>query len=167
MSITIGTIETLVPEGQHDLVFRYLLVFSRFEYALKRSGYINGKPESPGPNWDGFSSKYKTDFIRPQPPALSSACNYFLSNPPRKQILNGGALSWSEPQVRTNEALLTWLITMVRCVRNNLFHGGKFPMIPIQEPARNTDLLNHSLTILDACLSLDANVFHHFSTNDG
>ena len=50
---------------------------------------------------------------------------------------------------------LTWLLLMVRTVRNNLFHGGKFPLIPVSEPSRDSTLLHHSITILAACLPLE------------
>jgi hypothetical protein len=68
-------------------------------------------------------------------------------------------MGWSEPRRReANERQLTWLLLAIRTVRNNLFHGGKFPLIPMPDPSRDRDLLIHSLTILDAMLQLDVNV---------
>ena len=166
MDITIDSIETLVPEQHRELVFRFFLVFSRFEYALKRAGFTSGSTEVVHPAWECFSSRYRSVFNPSQTPDLRSACDYFIANPPRKQILDSGSLGWSEPQFRIDEPFLTWLLLMVRSVRNNLFHGGKFPIAPIQEPARNPELLRHALTIICACLPLDAEVSHHFSTDE-
>ena len=97
---------------------------------------------------------------------LQAACDYFISQPPRKQILDSGVLGWSKPQFHKREPFFTWLLLMVRSVRNNLFHGGKFPMAPIEDPSRNTDLLQHSITIIYACLQLDTTVAHYFSSDD-
>lgn len=165
MTITIDTIETLVPEQHRSLVFRFLLVFSRFECALKRAGFAIGSAESVHPAWDSFSSRYRSVFDPSQSTELRAACDYFTAVPPRKQILDAGVLDWSEPQFRTTEPFFTWLLLRVRSVRNNLFHGGKFPIAPIEDPARNPDLLSHSLTILYACLSLDAAVSCYFFTD--
>jgi hypothetical protein len=57
-----------------------------------------------------------------------------------------------------DKPLLCWLTDMVCTVRNNLFHGGKFPFARIKDPARDPDLLKHSLTILEACLELNPKV---------
>jgi len=59
--------------------------------------------------------------------------------------------------------MLTLLLGCIRIVRNNLFHGGKFPLAPVQEPARNPLLLHHALVIIYACLPLDAEVNAYFS----
>ena len=166
MDTTINTIEAIVPKEHRDLVLRFFLVFSRFEYALKRAGFINGSSDSVQPSWDGFSSRYRSTFDPSLTPELRAAYDYFVANPPRKQIFDGGALGWSEPQIRTTEPPFTWLLLMLRSVRNNLFHGGKYPIAPIQDPARNPALLQHSLIVLDACLPMNADVARHFSTDE-
>ena len=166
MEITPDSIETLVPELYRDLVFRFFLVFSRFEYALKRAGFADCSRGGVYPAWNSFSSRYHSVFDPFKTPDLRSACDYFTAKPPRKQIIDSGSLGWSEPQFRGNEPLLTWLLLMVRSARNNLFHGGKFPIAPIDEPARNPELLQHALTIICACLPPDAKVSQHFFSNE-
>ena len=168
MEITIDTITALVPEEHRDLVFRFSLAFSRFECALKRAVFTktsrHGVVEA---NWDSFSSRYRSAFDPSQTPELRAACDYFEANPRQKQILDAGlAFTWSAPQFRTTEPLFTWLVLMLRSVRNNLFHGGKYPISPFEDPSRNPDLLRHSLAILDACLHLDRDVERFFSTDD-
>jgi hypothetical protein len=47
---------------------------------------------------------------------------------------------------------------MVRRVRNNLFHGGKFLAPEGAENDRDQLLVQHSLTVLRACIPLSAQV---------
>lgn len=161
-TMSINSIESLVPKEHLDLLFRFFLVFSRFEYALKRAGFVNSSGNKVNANWDAFASKYNAAFEPAQSQALKQAYAYFRNHPPRKQIVNAGALDWSEPNAIGKEPLLIWLLGSIRIVRNNLFHGGKFPIAPIAEPARNPVLLRHALTIIDACLPLDAKVNEYF-----
>jgi len=164
MTASINNIETLVPKEYRALVFQFFLVFSRFEYALKRAKFANSSGGKVNANWDAFASKYNAAFDPSQSAELKEACAYFKANPPRKQIIDGDVLDWSDPCKLAKEPMLTWLLTVLRIVRNNLFHGGKFPIAPIEEPARNPELLRHVLTILDACLPLDAEVKRYFTT---
>jgi hypothetical protein len=162
MNISFEKIETLIPEENHKLAFKFFLVFSRFEYALKRAGFANGSARGVEAAWDMFSSKYRSAFKPDQTAELLNACEYFTKNPPRKQILDAGVLDWSEPQFRSEVPFFIWLLLMLRSVRNNFFHGGKFPIAPIEEPGRNLDLLRHSFVIIQACLALDKTVAHEF-----
>jgi hypothetical protein len=61
-----------------------------------------------------------------------------------------------------DETEVQYLLRLVRDVRNNLFHGGKYPESqggPIDgNTLRNKRLLQACLTILDTCRSLDAKV---------
>jgi hypothetical protein len=164
--MTVSNIEQLLPKEHRTLIFEFFVVFSRFEYALKRSGFITGNDRQVSANWDEFASKYNSTFDPERSDAVRQACAYFKECPPCKQILTDGSLEWSEPRSLSNEPLLTWLLTVVRIVRNNLFHGGKFPIAPIEEPTRNPLLLSHALTIINACLSLDYEVRDHFSMEE-
>ncbi|HJX12988.1 MAG TPA: hypothetical protein VJ377_05605, partial [Dehalococcoidales bacterium] len=42
------------------------------------------------------------------------------------------------------------LIYIIKQVRNNLFHGGKFPdpIGPVGDPTRDPSLIKHSITVL-------------------
>ena len=52
---------------------------------------------------------------------------------------------------------------MITRVRNNFFHGGKYNDLVVVDSLRNTDLLRHSLIILNECLELDNVVTNHFN----
>jgi hypothetical protein len=51
---------------------------------------------------------------------------------------------------------------MVRCVRNNLFHGAKYNNEVHEDIERTEMLLKSSLTILDECLALSPRVKSFF-----
>ena len=116
-------VNELIPKRFQALVFHFFIIFSRFEYTLKRGGFITAKAE---PAWDDFAKKHRKDFALDKTAALKAACAYFEAHPPRKQTCVGASSSWSRQLKRTNEPQLVWLLCMVRRVRNNLFHGGKY-----------------------------------------
>jgi hypothetical protein len=155
--------QNLPPEGSKHSIWLFFLAFSRFEYALKRSGFVRGSSERVEADWDGFASEHRYALDPDSDPGLRAAVNYFEAHPPKKQILRGKRLSWGDSAPRGNEPLLCWLIQMLRRVRNNLFHGGKFPSHPIEDPARDPLLIDHSLMILKACLALNREVERHFA----
>jgi hypothetical protein len=159
MNETQTTIDEFIPNEIQQLVFRFFVIFSRFEYALKRSGFVT---QDADPAWDAFAKAHRDHFTSEETPELRTACDYFETHPPRRQIFDGGALSWSPPVSRTHEPQLTWLLCMIRRVRNNLFHGGKYPIAHDPDPSRDPTLLNHALVILYASLALDESVSSHF-----
>jgi len=156
MDETIMNAKATFSKTAMDFIYK----FSRFEYSLKRAGYLNDAL----PNWERFASKQKVNFeahyIGNSP--LESAIQYLERHPPKKQIYTNGNLSWDDGVVRTNQPILLWLIECVKTIRNNLFHGGKFPIGPITDPSRDENLMGHSIVILDYCLSLDADVKSFF-----
>jgi hypothetical protein len=109
-------------------------------------------------NWDRFASQVDEQFPV-NDPDVTAAIAFYSAEPPRKQVGVNGALGWSAPVARNgNEPLLVWLLRAVRVVRNNLFHGGKFPTFVFTDPSRNGALLRHAIVILAAALPLDARV---------
>ncbi len=120
--------------------------FARIEYALKAAGFHNG--DGPAiPNWDKFASSVSG--VLENDPAIVVAIKYMSEKPPKKQIIQNQLLKWEDPMPiasKTHE-----ILSCVRRVRNNLFHGGKFNGHWLA-PERSKELLSHSLSILDACL---------------
>jgi len=154
-------IRQIVGTEDKDRAWHFFVFFSRMEYALKRTCrfLLNGRGNEAKPNWDLFGSCHDVAFNANISPEVKEAITYFMNNPPRKQIVDDGVLSWSEPEeYRGNQPLLKWLLVMVRRVRNNLFHGGKYPSAFIADPSRDQALIRHAMTILQAALSLDEEV---------
>lgn len=88
-----------------------------------------------------------------------------MDKPPLKQVLKDGVLDWKSTE-EENVPLLLKLILSVRRVRNNLFHGGKFPSVNLEDPGRNADLLESSIVILEGCLLLNDRVKELFYQRD-
>lgn len=153
-------IEKIITEENRNLVYRFFLSFARFEYALKCAGYLKNKQngERADPSRLDFSKNNYCKFNPSITPELKASCDYFIQNPPKVQIVDPPGLGWIDFKKQGKLSLLEWLLDAVAQVRNNLFHGGKFPLNSVPEPARDTTLLRHSLTILDACVPLDYQV---------
>ena len=166
MKIEFDEIEELIQSEDRTMVFRFFLAFSRFEYALKRAGFLRKEkiPKAEA-DWDRFSQENNAAFERLfKSQRLQSACDFYDKNPPKKQIYKDGTLDWGEaPQ--QNPTYLLNLLRMVRRVRNNLFHGGKFSSL-ITEPARDRNLIKNSLTILKDCLPLNPLVNSFFTETE-
>lgn len=124
-------------------------VFSRTEYALKASGYHKGDGIAEA-NWREFALDVENLIAQPRTQALREAINFFLSSPPKKQVIVGGIIQWEASDPAT-ESEADRLLIYVRRVRNNLFHGGKFNGRWFA-PERSEALLRHSLTILSVCV---------------
>ena len=144
-----------------ELVWTFFLAFSRFEYALKRVGYINTRNGNVSANWQRFASVNRRRFDLNRDPELLAAYDYLISRPPKKQASVQGVLSWRDSAPIGKTPVLCWLVQTVAVVRNNLFHGGKFPW-PV-DTSRNSILIRHSLVLLDAFVELDKRVKHYFT----
>ena len=145
-----------------NLITEFFFVFSRFEYALKRAGFVKRDRRNAEPNWDAFADSIERRYDPNESPKVARAVNYLLSEPPKRQIVeNDNSLGWKDSN-RDNETEIRWVLLLVRRVRNNLFHGGKYPYTPLPEPARDTQLLESSLAILEACLVWDDKVKRYF-----
>ncbi len=157
-------IQRIANASDRKLAWEFFVFFSRFEYALKRhQAYLMPGTGDAQPNWDRFASKNAANFSRDTSPALQKAVEFYIAQPPRKQLRHEGEMNWSAPQEWDGrEPRLVWLLRVIRTVRNNLFHGGKFPLLPIEEPSRDRDLIANGLAILNAALALDPSVQRQF-----
>ena len=145
-----------------ELVLEFFLHVSRFEFALKVTGYARGDETRVDPDWDRFSAEISSSFNRDRTKQLADACDCFLVNPQHKQVIVNGSLGWNTtlPCDPKREAEL--VIALARRVRNNLFHGGKYNAQSHDETARNEALLKAGIVILDECLQLSPSVRQAF-----
>jgi hypothetical protein len=134
-----------------ELTIEFLGTFARFEYALKRAGYVAGDEKHASADWDRFARELATA----TPEVLKSlvACGSYLQrHPPMKQVLENGRLMWKVRGASGGSAVEEILLS-VRTVRNNVFHGGKFPEGPVAEPLRDEQLIRDCLDVLNSLLS--------------
>jgi len=128
----------------------FFFIFSRFEYGLKRAGYLKNTKLAE-PDWKKFSEdntvKKKFDILKEKSQELKKAIEYLRSKPPKKQIQDNHKLGWDKTPLSKED--FEGCIDAVKRVRNNLFHGGKFPDPgSVKDPSRNPDLIKHSITVL-------------------
>lgn len=134
------------------LTLEFLAIFARFEFALKKSGYARGDDSQVSPNWDAFAN----DVAKLDAAVLAQVlgtCQYLQQHPPKKQVLDNGLLRWVDRQGTSGSAIGDTLLS-VRTVRNNVFHGGKFPDGMITDPLRDEQLIRDCLAVLNALLLL-------------
>lgn len=146
-----------------ELVMEFFVVFSRFEFALKKAKYLKKKNGKAFPDWDAFSKKHKDGFNPKREIQLKEAWDFLKKEPPMTQIVFDGQLDFKVDKQLTGKFSLFEAQRAVRTVRNNLFHGGKFPKSGVvDDPARKTKLLSMCLVLLKEMLKLDPVVKEHF-----
>lgn len=143
-----------------DLVFEFFWKFSLFECALKREGYLKKKSDgSPAEaNWicfgrsvaDRFEAIHDTDFLE--------GVAELRKLSPRKQIVQGGELDWKKQEKQPNESDAEFVVRLLTTVRNNLFHGGKYRHADEPEIAKDRDILQAALTVLNGLKEIDPGV---------
>jgi len=147
----------------YQLVCNFMAVFSRMEYALKVTRFAVGNEGYISASWDKFANEANNDFDVNLSEELAASVEYLWDFPPRRQTLNcERQITFEDFHIDRNQAKLQQLLLMVRTVRNNLFHGGKYSPEGEVEPGRNEALVNASLIILNECASLVPDVAEAF-----
>ncbi|MCE9684008.1 hypothetical protein [Halomonas alkalisoli] len=135
-----------VDKELKDSSFEFFYWFSRFEFALKENGFL--KDHLPGakaePSWEDFQAVGLPDYI-----ASPEACRLMELHPKRQYVSAHGEPEWKRVGVSHCKNDLCRVITMLRTVRNNLFHGGKHGDIDVDSKKRNLELLGCGKVILD------------------
>lgn len=132
------------------------------EYALKSAGYSIGDECRVDPDWDRFANEIDDLFLKLTDTDTTSSKDYLLTSPPKKQVLTASGLTFIDRSIDKNQKSTQQLLLMVRGVRNNLFHGGKYHPDAESEPGRNERLVRYSLNVLLACSLLCGNVKDYF-----
>jgi len=152
--------------GDPELVFHFFALFSRFEYASKRCKYLRTDSENRAePNWKDYGDSLNGKFTEITDAGFKKAYDYLQHDPPKTQIVRGDKnLDWVEIVGKSKESEENYILRLVRTVRNNLFHGGKFPLThgPEPETARNQKLIKDSIEVLEQCLRLSPEVQKYF-----
>jgi len=147
----------------HDLLLEFFLTFARFEFALKAAGFGGGDIRRAWPNWDGFGRSLDLDTARLDP-NCAAAVEYLSLHPPWRQVVTTNGLAWDSTVGFAMLERMEQVLELVRRVRNNLFHGGKFSDEVHSGPGRNELLLRHSLAVLHRCLELSPSVAANYDT---
>ena len=133
-----------------------VVIYSRFEYVLEKLGFlinIRGKYIIDWyPYIEDISDRFQINHLSNQ--TLLTAYEYLLRNPPKKKIL-GIPSQWQTISFPRNVTDCKKVIEYIRAIRNNLFHGSKYPF----DTARDSNLILSSIILLDYCIEISSNDF--------
>ncbi len=107
-------------------MFEFFAFFSRFEYALKRAGFLKNGDKAE-PCWDRFANSVRNRLFTKADSEFQAGREYLMRKPPDTQVVVNGGLGWRSTPKGDGESDEQYLLRLVRIVRNNLFHGGKYP----------------------------------------
>ena len=135
-------------------VAEFFIAFSRFEFALKASGFgKNGRWDEAKADWTKFAQKIAKHFDKSANEELKSAVEYVMTKPPKQQYYANESLEW-KPHPVPKVSDMDTLLFHVRNVRNNLFHGAKFIQRESPDPDRDPHLVRAASLILAECLRI-------------
>lgn len=156
MKSPLHAIESIAKAEDLGRAIVFFLFFARFEYALKRAGYVSSSHDAKA-DWNRFAEGHATLLSSKRSDEFERAVQLIRDSPPKKQTIREGRLGWAADNfVGTfDEARLLILVCRIR---NNLFHGGKFPDGPEDDIARDRALLEAGLTVMQECLDVDTNL---------
>ena len=129
-----------------DATFEYFFWFSRFEFALKENKYLKDHTQGAKaePSWEQFREKHSSEYV-----VSREACRLIELHPKRQIVSEQEELEWIPVGVSHCKDDLCRVITMLKAVRNNLFHGGKHGDMEMDSKERNLELLRLGKRILD------------------
>jgi hypothetical protein len=144
------------------LSYDFFRLFSRAEYALKAEAYFKlPKPQENGelaviraePDWECYAKDVSAAFqamIHQEDP-LRQAVESLRAQPPRKQVIKAGKLDW-EPMDGIDGEAAPVTKDILRTIRNNLFHGGKWGPGGWENVERTDYLLSAAIIALNGLL---------------
>lgn len=124
--------------------------FSRWECALKHNKFVRvGQHGQAEADWKKFANEHGDALAKLTSDDFLAARKYLTNSPPQRQELRGGHMSWEPNPKRSGESEADYLFRVVKDVRNNLFHGGKFVGGPAPELARDRLLIDSAIVVLE------------------
>lgn len=134
-----------IERSLKPIVLEFFATFSRFEFALKRGGYVSGQyGRRASPDWTEFGNDLGADFFNKMRTA-EPARIFFDAPPKRLTVKVDGGVEFTEQDAIVNTQML---LKSVSLVRNNLFHGEKAWI-----DRRDECLLRASLFVLDSAFA--------------
>lgn len=140
-----------IPDSLSEKAFEFFFWFSRFEAALKESGFLTTDKEgnAANPDWQCFVKKFEADYT------LSHHGKKLVALAPERQIVGaGGKLVWRPVGTIDCRSDLCKAVRLLKTLRNNVFHGGKSGGAGWDQPERTAKLLDAGTETLHELASL-------------
>jgi len=145
-----------------EKILEFLIFYSRFEYALKRTRNVKTKNGDAEANFEKFVAKNADKFNPKRTKVIEEGVNYLLEFPAKKHILENYQLKFVENPATQHGPIALRVFQCIRITRNNLFHGGKFPHNPAPEISRDEKLIQYCIIALKKFLNFDGQVSSFF-----
>jgi hypothetical protein len=128
-------------------VSEFYLTFSRYEFALKATGFAKQTDSGAQVDWDKLATS-----LGDLEALLGERRGQFdelIDRPPKRLNLVGeNQLKWQEDSPKSTWGPTRVFLYRVQSVRNNLMHGSKFIEQESIDPARERKLLSSAVSAL-------------------
>lgn len=132
-----------ISKNLQEVSFDFFYWFSRFEFSLKENQFFVEKfGGAAAPDWRKFITEYSKTFVH------TENTKKLLDLAPKRQVVVGNKLIWRSYQLE-DKPELEKVVTLLKAVRNNLFHGGKHGAEGWDNPERTEELLKVGKLVLD------------------
>lgn len=139
-------------------VFEFFGSYSRLECGLKRYYPREGSYGVAMADWDKFANQWASD-MENGTDLFKASQSRLLDQPPARQMYQPqGEPTWGANPRRKAESDAIYLLRVVRDIRNNLFHGGKYQGGPMNDLVRDRDLIDAATTVIKEVASLDPKI---------
>ena len=134
------------------LVFDFFWTFTTIECAMKHAGIFKTREGSDAieANWEQFETdlvNYGTERSLKFRQAARTLQQFRI----QRLALIDNKPAW-RPVERRQMGEVQFTLYLLRLVRNNLFHGGKYEFgAPADQVERDTDIIRAALSVLDQC----------------
>ena len=146
------------PLVDRDLVFTFFWRFAALEAALIADPQFRKvRPQNlaPDPGWSRFKGALERKLRAWDSQSFRDAATTLMECNVRRQVVRGDDITW-EPLAPSDSPVAFTIDTLI-CVRNTLFHGGKFTG-GAMDIARDKRVLQASINVLNECYELHEGV---------
>lgn len=156
----------LMTDEDKNLAIAFFIAFSRVERAMKRCGIVAGQPKGAAKaDWTRLPQRLNGQLESGE---VTEALRYLFEHPPKKQVFvaDGQEPVWQDDGCSPTDRSPRRALDLVCRVRNNLFHGGKYPDKPVEEPLRDRQLIQCALSVLARTVSICPSLNKHLGEPD-
>jgi len=146
------------PLVDRNLIFLFFWRFAALEAALIANPNfrkVRQQNLAPDPGWDKFKKALEGHLRAWDSQSFREAATTLLECNVRRQVVRDDHIAW-EPLAPSDSPVAFTIDTLI-CVRNTLFHGGKFSG-GAMDIARDNRVLQASLNVLNECYELHQGV---------
>lgn len=148
------------PEPTHlidrELIFTFFWRFAALEAALiadPRLRKVRPKNLAPEPLWDKFILVLEDDLHAWDSRPFRQAAATLLECDVRRQVVRDHMLEWELLDPTPSGSQVAFAIHTLICVRNTMFHGGKFSGSAM-DIARDKRVVQAALDVLNECYEI-------------